>query len=85
MHTHRELFTGSVGRQITNYSALPISEQAGQKKNLQIEAKQNASQNVCCFLYLKNVITDIVKHLTKRTREYPVTLDIRKYMRIYNT
>lgn len=83
MHTHTEHSTGSVGRQITNYSVLPISEQAG-KKNLQIEVKQNASQNICHFFYLIDVITDTVQHLTKRTSEHPVILDIGKHIRIYN-
>lgn len=84
MHTHTEhsLVQWEGRLQITQRCQL-VNKQG--KKNLQIEAKQNASQNICCFSYLKNVITDAVKRLTKRTREYPVTLYIGKYMRICNT
>lgn len=61
MHMHTEHSLVQLGRQITNYLVLPIREQAGKKKiNLQIEVKQKASQNVCHFLYLINVITDTV-------------------------
>lgn len=84
MHTHTEhsLVQWEDRLQITQRCQL-VNKQG--KKNLQIAAKQNASQNVCCFLYLKNVITDTVKHPTKRAREYPVTPHIGKYMSIYNT